>query len=221
MKQVFLKLGVAIGVFSSTAWAVEAHYSVGIEFKPLPTLMSTFANGQGAGAALELSSSRYDNWVFVASAEAYRGARSDDGMIPDSIENNETAPVDETDYIYQQFGFGVRSYSNRQDDSYYLGGEVAVSSEVQSFEVSDDSYDILSTSYRPSFEFGYRWVWDNGTLFRLGTKFTYVTNIRNRFDGEESELPEAWRETFVKSLEDAESKDDVYANIDLGIGYTF
>ena len=206
---------------ATLTYAVEAHYNVGLELKPLPIFMTTLTGGQGIGGAVELTSSRYDTWVLVTSAEAFRGPRQDEGMIPERIEENGTAPVSETDYIYQQLGVGLRSYSNRQDDSYYIGGEFALTTEVQSFEVADSSYNIVSRSYRPNIEFGYRWVWDNGTVFRLGTKITYVTNIRNQFDGEESELPEEWRDDLLQSLEQASQKDDVYPGIDIGVGYSF
>jgi len=206
---------------ASAGYAVEAHYNVGLEIKPLPILMTSLAGGQGLGLSFELTSSKYDNWVFVTTAEAYKGPRNDDGLISEDIENNALSPVEETDYMYQQIGFGIRAYSNRQDDSYYVGGDFSIASEVQSFEVSESSYDIVSQSYRPNLEAGYRWVWENGTIFRLGAKLTYVTNINNRFDGEEADLPAEWRDDFVRSLDEAEQNDDLYANIDVGLGLSF
>lgn len=205
---------------ASSSLAVEANYNFGVELKPLPILMTSMTGGQGLGVGFELNSSIYHNWVVVSSAEVYKGPRNDEGMVPDNMEKGQIA-VEETEFEYQQLSFGLRSYSNRQDDTYYVGGELSVANEVQEFEVSDSIYNVQSQSLRPAVEFGYRWIWDNGSMFRLGMKGVFITNTQNRLDGDGAELPEVWREEFYKVLDEAERKTSFYATMDVGIGYTF
>ena len=213
---------IAVGLIaiSSSTFAVEANYNFGVELKPLPILMTSMSGGQGFGVGFELNSSVYKNWVIVSSAEVYRGPRNDEGVVPENMEKGQVE-VEETEYEFQQLSFGLRSYSNRQDDTYYIGGELSVANEVQEFEVSDHNYNVRSQSLRPAVEFGYRWIWDNGSMVRLGLKGIFITNTQNRLDGDGAQIPEVWREEFYKVLDEGESKTSFYATMDVGIGYTF
>lgn len=125
-------------------------------------------------------------------------------------------PMVETGYGFSA-GAGVRYYDYPIGNSIYAGGDIDYAEAHVGWGYKDESYKSTRYQVMPSLVAGYRWVWQNGMLVRLGGG---------------AGLPSVPSQKVVATTDGADSQrgldkinktldTKVLAKIDLGVGMMF
>lgn len=112
---------------------------------------------------------------------------------------------------------GARWYSAPQRSSWYGGAGVGYSEMDSKWEVGDEVVKATVVSVVPGVSAGYRWLWDNNVLLRVGAGVA-SNNVQTKDFTDENDTAEARdAEDTVRDL----ATQPVIANMDFGIGYAF
>jgi hypothetical protein len=114
-------------------------------------------------------------------------------------------------------GAGVRYYDDPIGDSAYGGFNIDYSELRYGFEFEDETYATEQYAVTPSLTAGYRWVWQNGVLARLGAGVG-LPSVQSQSVISETNGPSA--EEGLDSVNDILDQ-DVLAKLDLGVGMMF
>jgi hypothetical protein len=141
-----------------------------LELKPLTTLSSSVPGVGAFGASFEIMASQ--RWgVFVDGA--YADANLKDvwiGTVED--ETNQPSPTRGFGYTV---GTGLRYYDDPLGNSMYAGGSIAYGESQTKWSYGDAEYDVDVYAAAPGIFAGYRWIWSNGVLLRLGAGLSSPT----------------------------------------------
>jgi hypothetical protein len=183
-----------------------------IELKPITSLLSV-APGVGAlGIAGE--------GLITENVTAFVGANFLSGDIPGWTQREMRAVADGL-AVDRADGFtvyaGGRWYNNPQAHSWYAGGQIAYAAANATWNYADETIESTVASIPPGVNGGYRWLWDNGVLVRVGA--TASANLLL----EESVTATATTQAVQDIQADISDvqRFPVLANLDFGLGYVF
>ena len=213
---------VGIGVSSASLYGQDTSMSLSeetpkikkfaVEIQPLTTALAASPNTGAIGGSAEFYLG--DKWATFVEG-SYIDATLKNSWIADLREDT-NAPLPRGGEAYSA-GLGLRYYEDPIGDSLYGGGsmsygETDASWTFEDAEISSELYSVTTSAVA-----GYRWVWNNGLLVRLGAGA-----------GLRSIAAESYKSTNNGSSTDqaiAKVKDlqnfPVAARVDLGLGYTF
>lgn len=186
---------------------------ISIELKPLPTAMSATPGVGSAGLGAEVAWG--DNATTFADIYAINA------NLPNRLRNEgreQDVPV-----IQKMNGYagdiGARYYGQSvETDSWYGGARMSYTFAKAQWGYQGEKISQTVKTMSPGLEAGYRWIWSNNVLLRLGAGAD--SNIV-----QENNATAIDRETTVTA--DAEDKVKGYAKVavtprvDMGIGYAF
>lgn len=137
--------------------------TVAVEAKPLPFALMATPGTASLGASAELSA---DN-NFATFINAYLV----DANLPTRL--RQEGEQDETPVIHKMQGYsadlGARYYTRTGNvDSWYGGAKVGYALLLGQWQYKDELVDQSTRSVTPGVEGGYRWMWVNNFLVRLG-----------------------------------------------------
>jgi hypothetical protein len=186
---------------------------ISMELKPLTTLMSAVPGVGSIGLGFE---------AFVAPRFAvFSNFAVMNANLPHAYDDD----VQEFSRLYPRsftggsIGLGGRYYGSLFGDSWYGGAKLGVTRVRAKWEYRDEVLSQDVGSLTPGVEGGYRWLWVNNVLVRLGVGAS--ANLR-QFDNIETESESASADVVSARKElDKTSKFPVLASVDLGIGYKF
>ena len=183
-----------------------------VELKPIPTILSAAPGVASIGAGFE---SFFMPKVAFFGEASYLDAKLQ-GKVVGTAKDRNTDPVPSKEIGYKGL-LGARWYATPEEHSWYAGGGVGYSDSSGKWEYKNEVVDSRLVSVLPTVQGGYRWLWNNNVLLRLGADVA-LNNIQTRTNDAHSDSIDA---------KDAEAKlkkiqDHVWlATVDLGLGYAF
>lgn len=206
--------GVAYGQeLSSTARATGT--GITAEIKPLPTVLS-LVPGVGsiqAGVEADINQTVAPFLEFTA-VNANLPERLD-AIVEDEAEGDDTIRPKKL----QGGGvdIGARFYTAPLGHSWYGQAKIGYSEVTGEWEYREEIVDSRVASLTPGLGGGYRWLWNNGVVLRLGAGVS-----ANLVQASDVDYDEETANT-LEAQEDLEDRFDepVLANVDLGLGYRF
>jgi hypothetical protein len=215
LASVFMVFGLSSGAFAQQEMNLRAEglrpYSA--ELKPLPTAISTVGNGSGSfGVGAEALVS--DKLAFFVDA-SYVDLDTPNNLVDKEKEANED-PVPNTMFGYMVQP-GLRWYGSPAVSSWYGQLGVGYAESKGKYEYGNATIDSKSISTLPTLAAGYRWLFRNNMLLRLGA-------------GASANLVQTHDESAVENTSDAARGEDkvsdlvktpVLAAVDFGLGYAF
>jgi hypothetical protein len=183
-----------------------------IELRPFETAASAIPGVAASGATFETAVTK--QWAAVVGG-SYTDVSISRGNF-DQLREETNEPIVNSGYGYSA-GVGVRYYEDPIGDSTYAGGHLDYSEIKADWNYENNDYVTRVYGATPSLVVGYRWVWQNGIVARLGAgagvpvidsqSTTSVTSNGDTAAGVKK------IETFLDQ--------NVMAKLDLGLGYTF
>jgi hypothetical protein len=183
-----------------------------IELRPFESATSAIPGIAASGATFETAVTR--QWAAVVGGSYADVSISKENFNQVREETNE--PFVNSGYGYSA-GIGVRYYEDPIGDSTYGGGHLDYSEVKANWNYENNDYVTKVYGAIPSLVIGYRWVWQNGLVARLGagagvpvvdTQSTTATSSNGSTSGGVEKI-----EGFLDQ--------NVIAKLDLGLGYTF
>ncbi len=136
---------------------------VSVEVRPLESLISATPGIASGGLSIET----YLGHNFgLRIGGSYADVNLPDRIVNTANEERDT-PVVEKGYGHTA-GAGLRYYDNPIGDSLYAGGDIDYSMLKTTWKFNDDRFAVERYAVEPSIVAGYRWVWQNGVLARIG-----------------------------------------------------
>lgn len=183
-----------------------------IELRPIETLASATPGIASAGASAEFYVGH--NWAVLFGG-SYGDIDLPQKFVGTANEKKNT-PIANDGYAFNA-GTGMRYYEDAIGDSAYGGVTIDYNEQHATWKLNDDVVAVNQYAVTPSLVAGYRWVWQNGLLARLGAGVglpsTQSQTVVNKTSG-----PDAVdANNKVTDLLDQ----NVIAKIDLGIGVMF
>jgi len=208
---VFALTQTAFGQAGAEVSAERAPFAV--ELKPLPTAMS-FEQGVGAvGASAEAFFA--DKWAWFIGG-AYTDMNLPNNLIQKGQNNNKNTPIP-SDVIGYTYYTGARYYTDPLLGSWYGDLGAGYAEQTGKWNYKGTLVDSRAVSVLPMVGAGYRWVFANRVLVRLGANVAYNN----------SKVDKATATEVTNNYQDAENKvydtlkTPVLASLDLGLGYAF
>jgi hypothetical protein len=134
-----------------------------LEIRPIESLASVTPGLAAGGLSFETYLGR--QWALTVG-----GSYADidlPGKYVTTAEDKNDHPMVERGYGYST-GAGLRYYNDPIGDSVYGGLSVDYSEARVGWDYKDEKYKSTQIAVTPSLAVGYRWVWQNGLLARLG-----------------------------------------------------
>jgi hypothetical protein len=182
------------------------------EIRPIETLMSVTPGIASGGASFE----SYIGRNFAVTV----GASYADVDLPQkfvgTINDEKNAPTVNKGYGYS-VGTGLRYYDSPIGDSLYGALDVAYSEARNGWKYNDETYRTTRIAVTPSVSAGYRWVWQNGALLRLGAGVGLPSVQSQSVVTETNGVDAAEGEDKINDLLDTKA----LAMLDLGLGVMF
>lgn len=182
------------------------------EARPVESLLSSTPGLASGGASAEVYLGF--NWALAV------GGSYADVDLPQkyvATVNDETdQPVVNRGYGYT-VGSTLRYYDDPIGDSFYGGGSLDYSESHVGWELDDDTFASTQYALTPSLVAGYRWVWQNGFLARLGAGVG-LPSVQSQDVVAETSGPQS-AEGLDKINDMLDTK--VAAKLDLGLGVMF
>ena len=161
-----------VALCSLNAHGVEAKYKISLEMNPVFTGLSAIEDVEAWSVSGEFAMGEQLVVTASQSQAAMELASSDAAM-------SSEASLSHADL--KLTGFGLRLYSNRQDDSFYFGihgTQAVMHARVWSW---GESQALQAAYFAPGSDAGYRWVWESGFMTRVGLIFQSITNPQVSF----------------------------------------
>jgi len=184
-----------------------------VEIKPLPTALSAVPGIGSIGVGSEL--------FFSSKSALFVDGQYTDANLPNRVlkqvkENNTGEPIPRTMIGYNVTS-GVRFYSSPALHSWYGALGVGYSELTGKWDYDDATVQSHIISVLPTVAAGFRWVFENNVILRLGANFS--SNIVK------SESTTAAEQTAtaadgVKKVSNSE-RTPMLAAVDVGLGYGF
>jgi hypothetical protein len=133
------------------------------EIKPIETLLSSVPGLASIGASLET----YLGKGFAATVQGTYLDVNLSGAQRQIIEDETNRPTVDNGYGYSA-GAGLRFYEDVIGNSWYGGGAIDYREIHADWDYKDERLNSVQFAVIPSLSAGYRWVWQNGFLIRLG-----------------------------------------------------
>jgi len=134
----------------------------------------------------------------------------------DEAEDAINQPIVRSGYGYAT-AVGLRYYDDIIGDSFYGSGSLSYSELKATWQYEENEIKSELYTVTPSVTAGYRWVWRNGVLLRLGVGAGMPTAVGSNITrANEGGVVEEGRD----KIDDLQRR-DVIAKVDLGLGYTF
>ena len=183
-----------------------------VEIQPLTTALAASPNTGAIGGSAEFYLG--DKWATFIEGN-YVDASLKNSWIADLREDTD-APLPRGGEAYS-CGLGLRYYEDPIGDSLYGGGsmsygETDASWTFEDAEISSELYSVTTSAVA-----GYRWVWNNGLLLRLGAGAGLRSIAAESYTSTNNGSSSAQAIAKVKDLQNF----PVAARVDLGVGYTF
>lgn len=181
-----------------------------IEVKPGELLLAAIPGFASAGATFETKIT--PNWAAVVGGSYYDAKIS--GNTIDRVRKDTDAPLPKSGYGYST-GLGARYYEDPIGDSIYAGGQLDYAEGRINWDYENTRYRSNVYGVTPSLALGYRWVWQNGLVFRLGAGagMPKIDSLKIR------ELAQASSRGSEKIEDILDQR--ITPKIDLGLGFTF
>lgn len=183
-----------------------------IELRPIESLASA-TPGVAAGGAT------FETYLGNNFAGTIGGSYADMDLpqkYVGTVNEESNAPMVDTGYGYST-GAGLRYYDHAIGDSLYGGVGVDYSEAHYGFKYNDETYDTDQFAVTPSVTAGYRWVWQNGALARLGAGVGLPSVASSKVVSETSGPDQ---EEGLDKVTDILGTNAI-AKLDLGIGMMF
>lgn len=183
-----------------------------IEFKPLEALVSVVPGIMASGATFETLVS--GQWAAVIG-----GSYADIDISQKNI--NKARGETEEPLVKHGYGYtagaGLRFYEDVIGGSTYGGAHLDYSELKSDWNYDDNEYVSRVYAVTPSLAVGYRWVWQNGVIVRLGAGAGIP-----KVDAQSTKAKTANTKTDEgqKKIEDILDQ-QVIAKVDFGVGYSF
>ena len=182
------------------------------ELRPVEVLFASVPGVASAGASFETYIGH--NWA-VNVGGSYADVNLPQKYVATSNDEAGT-PLVESGYGFAA-GAGVRYYDDPIGDSLYGGGNIDYSEARYDWEFNDESYATEQYTVTPSVTAGYRFVWQNGLMARLGAGVGLPSAQSEKITAETSGPDE--EEGLDKVTDILNTK--VIAKLDLGLGVMF
>lgn len=184
-----------------------------VELRPVEVLLSAVPGVASVGASFESYVAK--QWAAVVGVSYADIEISRENL--DLAQDETDAPLVRSGYGYSA-GLGVRYYEDPIGDSTYGGAHLDYSEVKADWEYEGENYSSTQYAVTPSLVVGYRWVWPNGVMARLGAGAGIP-----KVDSQSVELAPAMLQSSGDGIEEIEDVLDqqVVAKIDLGLGYSF
>jgi hypothetical protein len=200
------------GTMSVTPQETPAFKRNTIELRPFESAASAIPGVAASGATFETAVSK--QWAAVIGGSYTDVSISRKNF--DQVREKTNDPIVDSGYGYSA-GIGVRYYEDPIGNSTYGGGHLDYSEIKANWNYENNDYVTRLYGAIPSLVVGYRWVWQNGLVARLGAgagvpivdtqSTTAVTSNGDTAKGVEK----------IQGFVDQ----NVIAKLDLGFGYTF
>jgi hypothetical protein len=133
-----------------------------------------------------------------------------------TAQDKNNSPMAERGYAYATGG-GLRYYAEPIGDSVYGGLNIDYSEAHLGWDYKDEKYKSDQYAVTPSLNVGYRWVWQNGLLVRVGAG-AGLPSVQSQKIIAQTEGPNA--QTGSNKLKDVLDQ-KVLPRLDLGLGMMF
>lgn len=213
---VILAALLATGYILSSGIAMAETSTVSAELKPLPLIFNAVPNSSGFGAEGEASLN--DN-VTLFGGVTHMHLKFSDRMV-DDIQEDDSDKLIPTDIRSDAVTAGGRYYGNAAASSWYAGGEVGGGVTRVKWLYEDTRVTDRNVFYMAGVQGGYRWLWDNGFLIRVGGGLAYNTSQKRELSSD------AEGEEYDKAKDKVEDQKNnnlamTSAMLDFGLGYRF
>lgn len=188
-----------------------------VELKPLPTSMS-FLGGNGTGSVGLGGEVFLSPNTAIVVGGSYADMNLPNNMTRKATDSNKNEPVPDKLIAYH-ISPGLRWYSSRAYESSWYGGAALGYSDIHGkYAFEDTTIDSKVSSVLPTLEAGYRWLFTNNFLVRLGA--AVAGNMVTKHDETAVDKTSSYAtdgEDKVKKI----NQTPVLAALDLGLGYAF
>jgi hypothetical protein len=185
---------------------------VSIEVAPIESLVSVTPGVASGGLSAEYYVGK--NWA-VSAGGSYADVNLPTKYIT-TIEDEANEPMVKKGYGYSA-GAGLRYYDYPIGDSLYGGLNIDYSEAHFDWKYGDETYATTRNAVTPTLAAGYRWVWNNGLLVRLGAGAGLPSvdsqKVEAKTNGDKA------REGEKKITDTLDQK--VIAKVDFGVGMMF
>lgn len=183
-----------------------------VELRPFESAASVIPGVAASGATFETMVNR--QWAAVVGGSYTDVSISSENFNQVREETND--PIVDSGYGYSA-GVGVRYYEDPIGDSTYAGGHLDYSEIKADWNYGNNDYVTRVYGAIPSLVIGYRWVWQNGLVARLGAGAGVPI-----IDSQSTEAVTSNGDT-AEGVEQIQGflDQNVIAKLDLGLGYTF
>jgi len=200
------------GTMSITPQETPAFKRNTIELRPFETAASVIPGVAASGATFETAVNK--KWAAVIGG-SYTDVSISRGTF-DQIRDETNQPIVRSGHGYSA-GIGVRYYEDPIGNSTYGGGHLDYSEVKANWNYENNDYVTRVFGATPSLVIGYRWVWQNGIVARLGAGAGVpVVDSQNTTALTANGDTAAGVEKIDNFLDQ-----NVIAKVDLGLGYTF
>lgn len=204
---------VAFGQLATIRESIMHPTSAALELKPLPTAVSVVPGVASIGAGIELSAGSN----FASFLNGYiLDANLPNRLRPQNSEDNQPG-------VHKMRGFagdlGGRYYSDGVNtDSWYGGAKVGYALSMTQWGYKGQTVDHAMRTITPGLEGGYRWVWVNNLLLRIGAGADGNVIQQNTVT---PTLAATDVTNDAKDRIEGYAKVAVVPRVDLGLGYAF
>jgi hypothetical protein len=187
-----------------------------VELKPLPTALSAVPEAGAVGSiglGAEIFQTKHMAWFGEGQ---YIDVNTPNNLTNRSKQANPSSPVPSEMHGYE-WTAGARLYGTPEVSTWYGSLGVGYSDYAGTFNYQDTTIAAHTISILPTVAAGYRWMFDNNVLLRLGLDVASNQVKSRRADAESQTANAADGEHKVRNLE----RTPVLANLDFGVGYGF
>ena len=183
-----------------------------VEINPVSALISSVPGvGAVSGTAEGYIGDKFAGYVELG----YADIDLKNSWVEDAEEQT-NEPVVKKGYGYAT-AVGLRYYEDIVGSSFYGAGAISYAESKAEWQYEGNDYKSELYTVTPSVSAGYRWVWQNGVLLRLGVGAgmpkVASQNISRANEG-------GTVEDGRKKIDDLQNQ-DMIAKVDFGLGYTF